>query len=192
MEILKEMENKRLRVWYSDHLYKRLDEAFDFKNIDIRPITKINNKVYHFDIIFDDDPVDVYVDFIQIKPEDVKLIPLLESAQTIYNVAYAIGDEAISTQFKKSSLKIFIPILKTIVECINDFIDDNDPDILMFFAAGKYNKELNDLQKMNVYRSIADKHLPTNYAITNQTFWNKDGFAAYNRPKFEGKNWKRK
>lgn len=191
-EILNQMVELRYRTFLSGDLYNKLDEAFDFENIEIHPIQRLNNTVYTFDVDFDGTTVEVYVDFIAMMRDDITLIPLLDSAKTIYNVGYAIGDTMETAQFKKSGLRTLIKILKTVVECIKEFISRNKPDILLFYAAGKKNKEVDDLQKMNIYRSIADKHLPVQYNISNSIHNGKHGFLAYNREKFDGKNWTRK
>lgn len=190
--ILNEMRNKSSRWIYSDLLYEALEEAFDFKNIQIEPIHQTNRTAYTFEIQINDELMDVYVDFVPMKREDVKLFPLISDAKTIFNVAYSMGDEMLTTQAKRSNFKVFIVIMKTVTECILDFIKSNEPDVLLFFAAGKRNKDLNDIQKMNSYRSIADQHLPGQYAIENFTHQGKEGFLAFNRSRFQGKNWYKK
>lgn len=184
-DILKEMIEKRKRSFYSDILYEKIQESFDFQNIQIGKIQKFNNNSYTFEVEIGNNTTDVYVDFIATKPEDLKLFPLLETATNIYNVAYSIGDEGITTQYQKTNLRDFLKILKTVIECAKDFVQRNNPDILTFFATGKKDKNQIDAQKMNVYRAICGKHLPSNYLIENTTSASgKDGFLAYNKDKF--------
>lgn len=186
------MTNKRVRSFYSNILYEKLNEIFDCNNIERLDWKKLNKTVYSFEITLDSEPVDVWVDFIQMKRSELKLFPLLDSAEDIYNVTFAIGDEGITTQFKKTNSKIFVQILCTMSDIVNEFIKSNSPDVLLFFATGKQNKELNDNQKLNSYRAICDKHIPTTYETENTTQFGKDGFLIYNRQKFQGKNFKRK
>lgn len=185
VDILNNMRDKRARVHYSQQLIEKIEEAFDFNNIEIGKIQKFSNTSYYFEIIIDENETDVYVDFIPTKPERVKLFPLIQNADTIYNVAFSIGDEGITTQYQKTNIKTYLKILKTVSSCVKIFISDNNPDVLIFRATGKRDKDDIDLQKMNIYRAICDKHLPNNYSIENTSFPDgKEGFLAFNRTKF--------
>lgn len=80
---------------------------------------------------------------------------------SIFNVGYSLEGE--DTQFTKSSFKDLIYILKTVSEITKkQFLSklDTNPTFIMF-ATDKKGEGYEDPQKLNLYRAILSKQLPT-------------------------------
>lgn len=145
----------------------KLFELFDFENKQIPKITRFSDMAYNFEVEIDGGMVDVYVDFVKTEPDRLILIPVFKSVTDIYNVAYALGDEMETNQYAKTDLKTIGFIMYAITEVVAKFVKDKSPEMLTFFATSKDFTDRGEQQKLNMYKTIADKYKPHGYIVGN-------------------------
>lgn len=177
--ILDEITNQKYKPIFQYNIH----EIFDFENKKLPSIHKLGKLAYTFEIEFNSSPVDVYIDFIPVNPSDLTLIPLVETATKIFNVAYAMSDNMVTTQMFKSDLNTINFIMYVVCDVVKDFVAENDVEILTFFATSKDDTVRGERQKMTMYREIAKKHKPPNFVIENLNNAGQSGFMLFDRVK---------
>ena len=171
-----------------------LQEILDLKNIPACEYTKSSNTEYEF--VLNDDIVHVTFD----KFSECGVDPILNISGTtdwysdglkyasnpddLYNVGYTVNGTDIHAG--KRSYKIFISIIKTVMEIVNDFVANNKPFGLFVSSINKETGEPNDRQKDIVYRALAGTHFPPGYIRNEDVKVNYDdavynGFMLYKR-----------
>lgn len=179
-DILQEIiENRMKPQMVYPKLFKHLNELFDFENLKNIPFTKLGGDAYNFEIEINGELVDVYVDFVR-SDDALKLPPTLSGANKIYNDAYAISDDMVTSQYAISDQKTIIAMMKTVSEIIANFIEKNDPDILSFFAESTDGTDRGESKKLSMYKAVIDKQKPSGYVISPVSdVRGKNGFMLY-------------
>ena len=159
----------------------KLFELFDFDNDFQSNIIKLGENSYNFEVDIDGNLVDVYVDMIPTKPEELKLYPRLQNSKTIYNVTFAMGDWMVTHQLQKTNFKVLAYTMFGVTKCVVDFVKTNNPDLLVFFATSKDTTIRGEQQKLSMYKEIAKKHCPAGYMLDNIISANgQHGFHMFN------------
>lgn len=179
-DILQEIiENRMKPQMVYPKLFKHLNELFDFENLKNIPFTKLGGDAYNFEIEINGELVDVYVDFVRFD-DALKLPPTLSGANKIYNVAYAISDDMVTSQYAISDQKTIIVMMKTVSEIVANFIEKNDPNILSFFAESTDGTDQGESKKLSMYKAVIDKQTPSGYVISSVSdARGKNGFMLY-------------
>lgn len=174
------------------HNYHGLHEIFDFSNKQLPRIHEFGTGNYEFSIELDGEEIEipVYVTISSVTADDYKFVPLLKKAETIFSVEYGISEEMVSDQFKKSALDIFSFIMFVITKIVQDFVQNEQPDIVVFFADSKDGTLKGEMQKLTAYRYIISKNTPAGYVYTKivRDAEGKEGCLIYKRDRFHGKN----
>ena len=135
-------------------IINELNESFDFNNINANEFTKISDEEYESN--------NLSVEFQEVGIWDLNLPAKFTDANQCYNVLYKV--DGFDSQAYKTNYKEFISILKTVKEIVEDFIKNNEPDILVIIAADRGGEVKVDNMKDKVYRAIIAKHIPHGYA----------------------------
>lgn len=162
-------------------LYEQiLIEILDFNNIELLKYTKVNNNQYKIKINNDLVEINFYND--KIEPDVFTLpeiITKLYDTETVH-IGYTFND--VDTQFKKMPLNGFLPILKTIVEIVNRYIIENQPNSLIIFSTDRYGSFEVDPAKDKIYKLLVKKYIPLNYGRYNIEVENlKTGLILVNK-----------
>lgn len=115
---------------------------------------------YKFLIDIDDYTEVVTVEFQPIEDEVTKQFYLsnkYKNLNNVYNVGYDVSGNEF--QFKKSSIKILLQILSTVVDIIKNFIEKINPNGLYIRASIKSLEDNDEEQKMNLYKAYTKKQL---------------------------------
>lgn len=136
-------------------IYNEINEAFDFENIQTNQFTKIDDYNYESD--------NLTVEFQEVGIWDLDLPRRFSDANSCYNVLYKIDGK--DSRAYKTDYKELIKILKTVKEIIEDFIKDNQPDILVIVAADRYGEIAVDSTKHKIYQMAISKNLPSGYGV---------------------------
>jgi len=119
-------------------------------------------------------------------PEDLKIIGInTEFYQPpIYNVIFQV--EGVESQFTRTTTFEYLKILKTVTEICYDFIRENDPNGLTFFAANKNDSNFieSDPQKHKLYKLIVMKQLlkDSKYKMVDLKIYDRfEGFMIYKK-----------
>lgn len=141
---LLEMRTQYLRI---------LQEVGDLENVEAYP--------YENNSFTTDENWKVKVDFDVVPFAEFKQLNLPTKRRNTYNVSYDVNGE--QSQYKKTTYKQLIKILKTVSDIVNYFISNNDKvEALTFLAANKDPKKLithTDPQKSSIYKSIIIKNI---------------------------------
>ena len=165
-------------MMYKRILEQRISEIMDFENIEIRDINRQNK--YHYSFNSDGYDIDVYFHKTELNFDYFKIPPALKKLKDTesYNIGYSVND--IDGQFEKTNLKIFLPILKTIVEIINNFIQLNKPISLLIFGTDRSGEIASSSTKAKLYQIMIKKHLPNGYSSNVAKLDSYDGLILYN------------
>lgn len=135
-------------------LYRKVQEAFDFENIEEKPIKKVSNVKY----VSEDKSLEVVFQHI---PEDTLHSRYMYAVDS-YNVLFTVKDT--DTQAYKTDYKEFISILKSVKTAVEDFIKNIEPDVLVFLSIDKMGTGMKtDPQKDRLYQYAIMKNLPSGY-----------------------------
>lgn len=147
-------------------LFEILNEIGDFNNISSYDYNKINN----FNYSFKSELGTVNVEFEKIEDltTDIKVNNdqfNINNINSIFNVRYDI--EGNEFQKTKTTLKTLLPILKTIVNIINQFIAQKNLYGLIMIGISKLGILKDDHQKNLLYLMISKNNLPNGYRLSN-------------------------
>jgi len=166
-----------------------IKEVGDLDNIKPFSYKKINKLEYQFS---DEKLNPIYVDFQKYDDSTIEYLNKTDFKSDIlkkdvtFNVLYTIKGN--QSQLYKSDYKTLIKILKTVLEIISDFINQNkEVEMLTFYAGNKDQNKLlstTDPQKTNLYKVILLKNINKypgwTYADTkNDSSFN--GFVLYKK-----------
>ena len=149
-----------------------LNEILDFNKIDNYEYNYYGNNTLIGEFYLDDNSK-VEVTQGEINPLFLNIPQVFNLKNGIINIVFSIED--ITSQYKKTTFKELIKIIKTVVLIIKKFINsNNDNPIYVIYAEPKIKNEfqLSDRQKRELYKMILLKHLPNNYRISDGTFNN--------------------
>jgi hypothetical protein len=161
-----------------------INEILDFKNI--------NNYEYNYyggnPLIGEfklDDEANVKVLQQKINPISLKIPPVFNIDNGIINLVFSI--DGITAQYKKTTFKEFVKILKTIVLIIGEFISLNSDKKIVYIlhAESKIENEyiLSDRQKREIYKMILSRQLNGEYRISDAIFGNDIPVIAFQKLK---------
>lgn len=106
----------------------------------------------------------VDIDFLEYNNKDLEDLNLNTKFYhlPIYNVGFKV--EGVESQFSKTTTSEYLKILKTVTLIVNDFIKENNPNGLTFFAANKDESKFltTDPQKIMLYKLIVMNQLLKN------------------------------
>lgn len=158
-----------------------LMEILDFNNIPTFDYKKISNDHYQFEV--NKTEVDVNFDEFQFDISIFKVLPLIEpfNGKPLNNVGYKFG--GVETQFKKTDVKEFLPILKTIVEIVKEYVQRYDPFLISIFATSRENVLNTDVTKLKIYKLLISKYHPEGYGISTIGLDGDEGILLYNTKK---------
>ena len=142
-------------------LYEQiLKEVGDLENIEPYKWNKISKNEYYF---LDKDNDEIYVNFNLYNEEEVQLInfnPHIKDITKVYNVSYSLQGK--QSQYKKDDYHSLLKIIKTVFDIVKDFISNENPYGLTFFAGHKNDDFIlskTDPQKGKLYKTILLKNL---------------------------------
>ena len=128
-----------------------LNEIGDLKNIESYP--------YEGNKFTTDENWTVKVDFDVVPFAEFEQLNLPTKRRNTFNVSYTINGE--QSQYKKTTYKELIKILKTVSDIVKDFVESkNNLEALIFLAANKDQQKLathTDPQKSALYKLIITK-----------------------------------
>lgn len=161
-------------------LYERiLSEVLDLKNINVYKFTSKSLNEYEFDangwkcdVIFNS--VKLNTELVQV-PDKIKHL----DGMLGYNLTYTVNDD--DEQYKKSNLSVFLPIITTVTQICKKFTMATEPNFIVIFATDRFGGEGIDSAKDRIYRILAKKHAPNNYAITDISIDGDKGIIIYNK-----------
>jgi hypothetical protein len=155
-----------------------LSEILDLTNIKSYPYKKINQALYSFIFLLDDQEIEgeVYFDtpasnymealgvWEPFTPQDKKYfktqmekIEKKYSYSTSYSqfisISYTLDGE--DDQLFKTNLKVFFPILKTVKNIVLEYIKDNKPFVIYMTGANKTGEKGTDQQKNMLYAALS-------------------------------------
>ena len=167
-------------------LYEALNEIGDLQNITPYEYKKINSLNYIFYANINGEKVNVKVWFENIE----YAIPYLKvnsqiynnnlkkySQDGIYNMGFSVNQE--TSQYGKTSLREYFPILKTISNIAFEFIDNRDPFAITVFGEDKKGTGGIDPQKTLLYFKLLSSNLPKKYRLDNIEYQSKKGYIIY-------------
>ncbi len=137
-----------------------LNEVGDLENIKPYKWDKISKNEYYF---LDKDNDEIYVNFNLYDEEDIKFIKLshhIKDTTKIYNVSYSLQGK--QSQYKKEDYTSLLKIIKTVFDIVKDFISNEKPSGLTFFAGHKNDDFIlskTDPQKGKLYKTILLKNI---------------------------------
>jgi len=141
-------------------LEKVIKEVGDLDKIEPYKWYKISKRIYRFD---DKDNDEIIVKFNLFDKEDISALNFssnIENLDKVYNVSYSVkGSES---QYKKDDYFFLLKIIKTVYNIVKDFIINESPSGLMFFAGNKNEDFIlskTDPQKGMLYKSVLLKNL---------------------------------
>jgi len=149
-----------------------INEILDFNKIDSYEYNYYGNNPLIGEFYLEDNSR-IKVVKQKINPIFLDIPQVFDLKNGIINIVFSIND--ITTQYKKTTFKELIKIIKTVVLIIKKFIDsNNDNPIYVIHAEPKIENEfqISDRQKRELYKMILLKHLPNNYRISDGTFKN--------------------
>lgn len=152
-------------------------EVLDFKNIQTFDYKKISNDHYQFKV--NETVVDVLFDEFILDTGQFEVVPLIEpfDGKPLINVGYKFG--GVETQFKKTDIKSFLPILKTVVEIIKEYVKLHEPFLISFFATGRDNLDT----KLKIYQLLISRFHPDGFGISKISLDGDTGVLLYNTKK---------
>jgi hypothetical protein len=168
-----------------DSKVEDVNEVGDLKNIKSYSYTKLNSLNYVFYANINGEKASVIVHFQNIEDEieDFILTSKIDnnlkkySQDGIYNMGFSINKE--TSQYAKTSLTEYFPILKTISNIVFAFIDSRGPVGITFFGENKKGNGGIDPQKTLLYFKLLSSNLPDGYLLDNIEYQNKGGYIIY-------------
>lgn len=151
------MSNKLFKL---AKLYTELVEAFDFKNIVSVKLYKISSTEY----VSSDKRI--RVSFKEYDLDEIELINLprqLKNVKSVYNVGFSI--DGLDSQSYKTDYKEYISILAGVKDAIVNFINNKNPDVLIFVSMDRGGDLVNDSTKTKLYKYALTKNLPIGYKV---------------------------
>lgn len=141
-------------------LFSQIKEAFDFENIQAIDTKKVTNTKYksidgslevQFDVITELDIIDGIINI----PRNI------ENVKSAFNVSYSVNE--VDDQSYKTDYNEFISILKGVKQSIEDFIESNQPDLLILVSRHREGGFRTDPSKDKLYKHAILKNLPNGY-----------------------------
>lgn len=152
-----------LRIKLLEISHNLIKEIGDLKNVNPYSFSKKSQFMYGFKM---EDKYNGKINFTRATPihlEHIEFPPAaeVEKSDAVYNVGYNI--EGSDTQFIKTNPAILFKVLKTVIECIKDFIKSNPNSTYIIFEVPKNTEEKNVYQKFYLYSALAAQNLPSGY-----------------------------
>jgi hypothetical protein len=168
-------------------LHETLNEIGDLQNITPYEYKKINNLNYIFSANINGEKTNVKVWFDNIE----NAIPLLKVNSQIYNnnlkkyyqdgvynMGFSVNKK--TSQYDKTNLREYFPILKTISNIAFEFINNRDPFAITVFGEDKKGTGGIDPQKTLLYFKLLSSNLPKKYRLDNIEYLSKkNGYVIY-------------
>ena len=156
-------------------IHECLNEVMDFNNIENYDYIIYNNTVSDnltlIGLFKLDDGAAVKVFAEKININDISVPPIINIENTeAINIVYSIND--ITTQYKKSNLKILFKILKTTSLIIKDFVKKHEKENILYILHGEPKTDFGftDGQKNEMYKMVLGKQLPLYYRASDGIF----------------------
>ncbi len=158
-----------------------LMEVLDFNNIQLFPYKRKTNNHYQFKV--NGVAVDVKFNEFVFDVNHFDVVPMIEpfDGRQLINVGYNFG--GVETQFKKTNVKEFLPILKTVVEIVKEYVQKHDPFLISIFATSRENILDSDPTKLKIYKLLINKYHPEGYGISKIGLDGDEGVLLYNTKK---------
>jgi hypothetical protein len=156
-------------------LVNELNEVFDFNNIKGYKLNRLSNR--HFQA----KEIGLDINFIDIKGKLLDFLPEYLNPKNSFNVSFSINGT--DDQAYKTDLKSYLPIMKSVVNVIKEFIQSDDPDLLMIISSDRTGAKSNDPKKDKIYKVLVQKFLPINWTyleVDNSYGMNHPGVVLYN------------
>jgi len=137
-----------------------IKEVGDLDKIEPYKWNKVSKTEYEF---FDKDNDKIYVRFQLFTKQDLEYLKFssnIKDLTKVYNVTYSI--KGIESQYKKDNYSSLLQIIKTIFDIVKDFISNENPSGLLFFAGNKNEDFIlskTDPQKEMLYKAVLLKNL---------------------------------
>jgi len=168
---------------------EELNEIMDFTNIDSFNYQYFNpNYESAISLIGEfklDDNTNAQVFIQKINPNLVETPPVLDKTNGVFNIVYTI--EGKTNQYKKTTIKELIKILKTVTLIVKKYIDANDNSnlnpIYILYSEPKDNVGLTDGQKYELYKELLRKQLTPEYRISSATYNKSKELVAFQKDK---------
>jgi hypothetical protein len=168
---------------------EELDEIMDFTNIDSFDYQDFNpNNKSIISLIGEfklDDGSKVQVHIQKINPELVKTPPVLDKTNGVFNIVYTV--EGKTNQYKKTTIKELIKILKTVTLIVKKYIDSKNNSnlnpIYILYSEPKDNVGLTDGQKNELYKELLKKQLTPEYRISSAIYNKSKELIAFQKDK---------
>jgi hypothetical protein len=159
------MKNKKIILLKL--LNEVITEVGDLENI-LGFDYKLTNNGGEFEFEFKSKTIRGEVNFTEIPKQLAKEFnfpPVINpEGKPIISIGYGI--EGNDEQYLKSNYKYLLNILKTVINIIKDSISKYSPSsIFVVFATSKTGEGYNDQQKMNLYKLVLQKNVPSGYRI---------------------------
>lgn len=161
-------------------LYERiLSEVLDLKNITVYEFDAKSSNQYEFDA--NGWKCDVEFNSVKLNTKLIKVPNKIKhlNGMSGYSLTYTVNDD--DEQYERSNLSIFLPIINTVTQICKTFTSSNEPNFIIIFATDRFGGEGIDSAKDRIYRILAKKHAPNNYAITDVSIDGDQGIIIYNK-----------
>lgn len=145
------------KAYLISELYKQVQEAFDFENIEEKPIKKVGSTKYK------SEDGELVIEFQKVEYSDLNLGEKFIACTRIYNVLFTINSA--DDQSYKTNYEEFISILKSVKTSVLDFVQETNPDVLIFVSIDKKGNIQTDVQKDRLYKYAIMKNLPPGYGV---------------------------
>lgn len=160
-----------------EEIEKGINELFDFKNvpdydynyhaIDDSLFTNSKSLIGNF-TLDDGAKVNVYIE--NIDRRLIYLPPVFDLNHGVVNFVFSI--EGTTKQYKKTTLKELLRIVKTVSQIVQKFVISHNENILYtLYAEPKLgNDMLSDPQKSEMYQMVIGKYLPSGFRVGKGTY----------------------
>lgn len=158
-------------------------ESGDLSNIQFYPIKRVNNETYKYH----DNNFSLVVKLVAIPYASQSLwFPNTVDLGHVYNLSFSVND--VTTQAKKTNVKEYFKILKTVLMATVDFIKREAPVVLILSGNGKdeeHEYEIGSSTKDRLYREIIKANLSAfpQYKMTNKLWGDDTWIAVYDSNK---------
>ena len=150
----------------------------------IKPLewSEVSPVKYSFSANINGEDEEVIVDFEHITDEAQKQYYLPQkyrSLKSVYNIAYMVSGTEI--QSAKTTLKVLLTVMSTVVDIVRSFVQANSPEALYVTASAKELGSSDKSQKANLYRAFIEKQLSSVPGYGVDTY--RDGFIIVKQSK---------
>jgi len=156
-----------------------INEVLDFNNIEnynykISNLNITNEKISQIGYFKLDDGAVARIYIEKIDSNKLDIPPIFDRNNSqIINIVYSIN--SMTTQYKKTNLRIFLKILKTVSLIINEFVQKHEIENIIYIlhSEPKTDFGLTDKQKGETYKMLLNKQLPSYYRVSDGIYNNK-------------------